>query len=77
MTTNGAGMYSARFLQPDTTKWCLRGGLSKVDRKNLQLTVGQDLTVDARLPTARIDRGDGDQRDADPRYREDRSLADL
>ena len=49
-TTNGAGEYNASFLLPGNYEVIIGGGgFSKVDRKNLVLTVGQVLSVDARL----------------------------
>ena len=52
LTTTGAGGYSATFLQPDHYEVIVSApGFSKVDRKNLLLTVGQVLTIDAQLPT--------------------------
>jgi hypothetical protein len=49
-TTTGAGEYVATFLQPGHYEVVLGGpGLSKEDRKNLILTVGQTLTVNASL----------------------------
>ena len=48
--TTGAGAYTAAFLQPGHYEVVLGGGaFGKVDRKNLVLTVGQTLTVDAAL----------------------------
>ncbi len=55
ITTNGDGSYSASFLQPGRYEVVLGGGsFGKVDRKNLVLTVGQILTVDAALPAASV-----------------------
>ena len=49
-TTNGTGEYNAPFLLPGNYEIVFGGGgFSKVDRKNLVLTVGQVLTVDASL----------------------------
>lgn len=49
-TTTEAGIYTATFLQPGHYEVVVSGnGFSKVDRKNLVLTVGQTLTVDAAL----------------------------
>jgi len=46
----GAGTYVAAFLQPGHYEVVLGGGsFGKVDRKNLVLTVGETLTVDAAL----------------------------
>jgi outer membrane receptor protein involved in Fe transport len=53
LVTNGAGEYNAIFLQPGQYEVVLGGGtFGKIDRKNLQLTVGQILTIDAALPAA-------------------------
>jgi hypothetical protein len=55
LTTNADGSYSATFLQPGHYEIILGGGsFGKVDRKNLVLTVGQILTVDAALPAASV-----------------------
>jgi hypothetical protein len=49
-TTSDAGVFTATFLQPGHYEVVMGGGgFSKVDRKNLVLTVGQTLTVDAAL----------------------------
>jgi hypothetical protein len=51
VTSSGAGTYVAPFLLPGNYEVVLGGGsFSKVDRKNLVLTVGETLTVDAALP---------------------------
>jgi hypothetical protein len=51
VTTNSAGEYTATFLQPGHYEIVFGGGsFAKVDRKNLELTVGQTLTADAALP---------------------------
>ena len=51
ITTNAAGEYTASFLQPGHYEVVLGGGsFGKVDRKDLLLTVGETLTVDAALP---------------------------
>ena len=48
--TTDAGVYTATFLQPGHYEVVMGGGgFGKVDRKNLVLTVGQTLTVDASL----------------------------
>jgi len=50
LTTDAVGAYIAPFLQPGKYEVVLGGGsFGKVDRKNLVLTVGQTLTVDAAL----------------------------
>jgi outer membrane receptor protein involved in Fe transport len=55
LTTNADGSYSATFLQPGHYEVTFGGsGFGKVDRKNLVLTVGQLLTVDATLPAASV-----------------------
>jgi len=55
LTTNSDGSYSANFLQSGRYEVILGGGtFGKVDRKNLVLTVGQVLSVDAALPAASV-----------------------
>jgi hypothetical protein len=55
ITTNSDGSYTASFLQPGHYEVTIGGGgFGKVDRKNLVLTVGQILTVDAALPAASV-----------------------
>jgi hypothetical protein len=55
LTTNGAGEYTAPFLVPGHYEVVLGGGaFSKVDRKNLVLTVGQIMTVDATLTAGTV-----------------------
>jgi hypothetical protein len=55
LTTNGEGAYAANFLLPGHYEITAGGGgFGKVDRKNLVLTVGQILTVDATLPPASV-----------------------
>jgi hypothetical protein len=50
-TTTSAGAYTATFLQPGHYEIVFSAGnFGKVDRKNLQLTVGETLTVDVALP---------------------------
>ena len=56
VTTNAAGEYNAPFLQPGHYEVVFSGaGFSKLDRKNLVLTVGQVLTVDAELTPGAVD----------------------
>jgi hypothetical protein len=53
LTTGGDGDYTSAFLQPGRYEIIFSGpGFGKVDRKNLVLTVGQTLSVDAALPAA-------------------------
>jgi hypothetical protein len=55
IVTDGSGAYTATFLQPGNYEVVLGGGsFAKVDRKNLVLTVGQTLTVDAALPAGSV-----------------------
>jgi len=55
LTTNADGSYSATFLQPGHYEVTFTGsGFGKVDRKNLVLTVGQVLEIDAALPPASV-----------------------
>jgi hypothetical protein len=55
LTTNGAGEYNVTFLQPGHYEVVLGGGsFAKVDRQNLNLTVGQILTIDAALVAAGV-----------------------
>ncbi len=55
LTTNGAGEYNASFLQPGHYEVILGGGnFGKVDRKNLLLTVGQTLSIDAALSAGSV-----------------------
>lgn len=55
VTTNSDGLYTANFLQPGHYE-VVAGAQSfgKIDHKNLTLTVGQVLTVDAALPTEAV-----------------------
>jgi Carboxypeptidase regulatory-like domain len=56
LTTNSDGSYAAPFLPSGHYEVILGGGnFGKVDRKNLILTVGQVLSIDAALPTAAVD----------------------
>jgi hypothetical protein len=55
LATNANGSYSATFLQPGHYEVTATGsGFGKVDRKNLVLTVGQVLEIDATLPPASV-----------------------
>ncbi len=55
LTTNADGAYNVTFLQPGHYEVVLGGGgFGKVDRKNLNLTVGQILTIDASLAAAGV-----------------------
>ena len=55
LTTNGDGYYTATFLQSGHYEITLGGGtFGKTTRKNLTLTVGEVLTVDAALPAASV-----------------------
>jgi hypothetical protein len=55
VTTTSAGDYAANFLQPGHYEVVIGGGaFGKVDRKNLALTVGQTLAIDAALPPASV-----------------------
>ena len=55
LTTDSAGLYTASFLLPGHYE-VIAGGASfgKVDRRNLVLTVGQVLTVNASLPPGSV-----------------------
>ena len=53
VTASGSGEFTSTFLQPGHYEIVFTGaGFGKVDRKNLVLTVGQTLSVDASLPAA-------------------------
>lgn len=55
LTTDSSGNYTANFLQPGHYEVVAGGGtFGKVDRKNLVLTVGQTLTVDATLSAGSV-----------------------
>jgi Carboxypeptidase regulatory-like domain len=55
LTTNSDGSYTANFLLPGHYEVILGGGgFGKIDRKDLTLTVGQILTIDAALPAASV-----------------------
>lgn len=52
-TTGSNGDFSSPFLQPGHYELIFEGaGFGKLDRKNLILTVGQTLSIDAQLPNA-------------------------
>ncbi len=53
LTANSSGEYTSTFLQPGHYEVIISGGgFGKVDRRNLILTVGQTLSIDAALPAA-------------------------
>jgi hypothetical protein len=55
LTTDSEGHYGADFLQPDNYEVVLGGGtFGKVDRKNVAVTVGAAISVDATLPAASV-----------------------
>ncbi|MES2390604.1 MAG: TonB-dependent receptor, partial [Acidobacteriota bacterium] len=55
LTTNSAGIYTANFLVPGHYEVVASAAsFGKLDRKNLTLTVGQVLTIDAALPAASV-----------------------
>ena len=55
VTSNGAGQYTAPFLQPGHYEVVLGGGsFAKVDRKNIVVTVGDTLGLDVILPAASV-----------------------
>jgi hypothetical protein len=55
LTTNADGAYTANFLQPGHYEVTVTSpGFGTVDRKNIVLTVGQILTIDANLPAASV-----------------------
>lgn len=55
VTTNNDGTYVSTFLQSGHYEVTIGGGAyARVDRKNIQLTVGASLTVDAALPAASV-----------------------
>ena len=55
LTTNGDGLYTANFLQPGRYEVLASAtSFGKVDHKNLNLTVGQILTVDVALPAGSV-----------------------
>ncbi len=55
LTSNGAGLYAANFLKPGHYEVVASAAsFGKIDHKNLTLTVGQILTVDAALPAGSV-----------------------
>ena len=56
LTTDSEGHYEARDLQPGTYDVVVSGGaqFGKIDRKNVPVTVGAPVTVDAALPAASV-----------------------
>jgi hypothetical protein len=55
LTTNSDGSYTANFLLPGHYEVILGGGsFGKVDRRDIVLTVGQVLTIDAALSAASV-----------------------
>jgi hypothetical protein len=55
VTSNGAGYFSAPFLQPGHYEVVLGGGsFSKVDRKSIIVAVGDTLALDTRLTPATV-----------------------
>jgi len=56
LTTDSEGHYAVEFLQPGRYEVILGGNASfgKVDRKNIAVTVGAPVTVDAALPAADV-----------------------
>ncbi|SEG45301.1 Carboxypeptidase regulatory-like domain-containing protein [Bryocella elongata] len=55
LTTDSAGIYSANFLIPGRYEVIIAApSFGTLDRKNLQLTVGQILTIDAKLNTSSV-----------------------
>ena len=55
LTTNSAGEYTAPFLKPGRYEVLIGGGtFSKVARRNLVLTVGQVLSIDATLQVGSV-----------------------
>ena len=56
LTTDAEGHYEARDLQPGTYEVVISSGAAfgKVDRKDVPVTVGAPITVDAALPAANV-----------------------
>jgi Carboxypeptidase regulatory-like domain/TonB dependent receptor len=55
LTTNGDGIYTATFLQPGHYEVdAMAPSFGKLERKNLELTVGEILTVNAALPAGSV-----------------------
>jgi hypothetical protein len=55
LVTDSEGHYAANFLQPGQYEVVLGGGsFGKVDRKNVAVTVGSPVSVDATLPAATV-----------------------
>ncbi len=55
LTTDSEGHYAATFLQPGQYEVVLGGGaFGKVDQKNVAVTVGSTITVDADLPNGSV-----------------------
>jgi hypothetical protein len=55
LTTNGDGIYTANFLVPGHYEVDASGAsFGKVERKNVLLTVGEILTIDAALPASSV-----------------------
>ncbi len=55
LTTDSEGHYAATYLQPGQYEVVLGGGaFGKVDQKNVSVTVGSTITVDADLPNASV-----------------------
>ncbi len=79
ISSNSTGEYTAPFLEPGHYEVIAGGGsYSKADHKNLVLTVGETLTVDATLTAGGVTtEGRCQRRNSDSRPRQDRSLADL
>lgn len=73
LTTNGNGSFNSTFLQSGRYEVIVGGGsFGKVDHKNLILTVGAVLTVDASLPAASVN-AEVTVTDAPPLIEEDKT----